>query len=52
MSAGPVPVYSVAAAENAGSSASWIRNRAAEVHQIGVGKVLEVVRELNAPAAY
>ena len=49
---GCLPVYSAAAAENAGSSASWIRKRAAEVHQIGLGIVLEAVRELNAPAAY
>jgi hypothetical protein len=49
---GCLPVYSAEAAGNAGTSESKIRIRAAEVHQAGLGIVLEAVRELNSPAAY
>ena len=45
-------MYSAEAAGNAGTSESKIRIRAAEVHQAGLGIVLEAVRELNSPAAY
>jgi hypothetical protein len=45
-------VYSAAAAENAGATETKIRTRAAEVHQAGLGIVLEAIRELNSPASY
>ena len=45
-------MYSAEAAGNAGTSESKIRIRTAEVHQAGLGIVLEAVRGLNSPAAY
>ncbi len=49
---GCLPLYSVEAAENAGTPESKIRIRAAEVHQVGLSMVLQAVRELTSPAAY